>query len=191
MEQMRYVVKTDILAVINDSISLLNAKDFENLKNISNHVTHNASIFQDADSITIAVVIYSLSKIGERAGMSQAIQQKVLDQLEQCKELLQQDKFDQYRNSMKNLIRLILKMDKKLAMYVDHVTEKAQIHKGGKLHQHGISIARAAQVLGISRWELMSYIGKTKIHDSPVTHDGVKSRMAFTRALFGLGKRQA
>lgn len=188
MEQMNSIIKRDNLAVINDSISALDANDFENLKNISNHTIHNASIFQDNDSITIAVVIYSLSKIGERAGLGPVVMQKVVDQLEQCRDLLQQDKFAQYRDCMKNIIKLISKIDKKLAMYVDHVTEKAQVLKGSKLHQHGVSIARAAQVLGISRWELMSYVGKTKIHDSPVTHDGIKSRMAFTRSLFGLGK---
>src|SRR3989338_8156805 len=66
---MNEIVKKDITAVLNELASILKVKeesDIIEIKELINHVIHNASVFQDEDSISVAVLIYSLSKIIER-----------------------------------------------------------------------------------------------------------------------------
>ena len=62
-------VKRDILRTLNRTVEILKEKDVTDLtelKELSNTTVHNASIYQDEDSVSVAVLIYSLSKIFER-----------------------------------------------------------------------------------------------------------------------------
>ena len=60
--------------------------------------------------------------------------------------------------------------------------DAARIKKGSKMHQHGISMARTAELLGITQWELQDYIGKQqewKIKEMPVL-----KRLKIAREMF-------
>ena len=183
---MRDIIKKDILKIINQVLELLKQKDETNvveLKELSDHVIHNASIFQDKDSVSIAVLIYSLSKIIEREGF---IEKKIVQNLKHAKFHLEKDEFTKYNIVIKKTFRAISRADNKLKLYIQEVIDQAEIKKGSRLYEHGISIAQAASVLGISQWDLMSYIGKTKIPDVTPLRSDVKNRLMFTRKLFGL-----
>ncbi len=58
--------KEHVLNVLKKARLALKSDDYIEVKNLSNRVIHSASINQDPDSISLAVVIYSLSKIIER-----------------------------------------------------------------------------------------------------------------------------
>jgi len=81
------------------------------------------------------------------------------------------------------MLELISKSDIKLKMYIEEVIRQAEIKKGTKLYDHGISLGQAANVLGISQWELMNYVGKTQISDHGQSTNIVK-KIKFTRGLF-------
>jgi len=55
-----------ILEVLRETKEALRRKDNIRIKNLSNEVIHNSSINQDPDVISVAVIIYSLSKLIER-----------------------------------------------------------------------------------------------------------------------------
>ncbi len=63
---MRAEIKQDIISIIKDALLAIKQDDTEKLKEISNHTLHDASIFQDKHSTSIAVIVYSLSKIFEK-----------------------------------------------------------------------------------------------------------------------------
>lgn len=179
-------VKRDILAIIKDVLDVLRVKeekDVFELKELSNHTIHNASIFQDGDSISIAILIYSLSKIIERK-QGEVNYDNIISVLKEAYESLRKNKEEEYRVSIKRLFKWISTVDKGLKLYIEHVINQAQIKKGGKLYAHGISLGRAATILGVSQWELMGYIGKTKITDDVIGITDVKNRLTFARNLF-------
>ena len=45
-------------------------------------------------------------------------------------------------------------------------------------------MAKASEILGISQWELMNYIGKTQINDNIPDIIDARSRLRFARGLF-------
>ena len=185
MKYMNKIIKKDILAIISKTIGTLKVKeekDIIELKELSNHTIHNASIFQDEGSVSIAILIYSLSKIIERK-FGELNFKPILDLLIAAFNYLKKDNIDEYRKTIKKLFDLISKIDTKLKLYIEEVIRQAQIKKGSQLYRHGISLARAAEILGISQWELMNYIGHTKITDIEGKVD-IKSRLNFTRRLF-------
>ena len=79
--------------------------------------------------------------------------------------VLEKSNEKKYREVVKNIFKRIGEIDDSLKLYIDDVLDKAKIVKGSKLYEQGVSIERAAELLGISQWELMSYVGKTKIID--------------------------
>jgi hypothetical protein len=180
---MKEAIKKDILALLKQALERMKLHDFAALKTLSDKTIQNASIFQDSDSISIAVIMYSLSKLGDRS-RDPVYLRKIMKLIESCTHFLQIDNITGYRNNVKSMFQLIAAYDTKFKMYIDEVIEKAQVKKGSKLHEHGISVARTAELLGIGQWELMSYIGKTRIHDEFVGRMDVKKRIEFARTLF-------
>ena len=182
---MHNIIKRDILTVLSDLVEILKfgEESFAQIKELSNHVIHNASIFQDEDSISVAILIYSLSKIIER-NQKGLHYDKILSMLNLCVANLKDNDDEKFRKSIRNIFNFIRLMDKKLRLYIYEVINQAQIKKGCKLCEHGISVSRAAEVLGISQWELLHYLGKTtslERFEDPVS---VFNRLKIARSLF-------
>ncbi|MBW2967526.1 hypothetical protein KY362_03495 [Candidatus Woesearchaeota archaeon] len=177
-------VRNDILYTIKKAQRLINKQDAKQLKELSDYTLHNASIFQDEDSLTIAVVIYALSKLLERWGYDTEYADQARNFLGSAQFSLEGLRMDEYHDKVKKLLEFIAAVDKQFRLYVDKAIEKARVKKGSRLHEYGISIARAAQLLETGRWELMSYVGKTRIHDEEDMLTGVVQRLDFARSLF-------
>ncbi len=183
---MHEIIKKDIIAVLSDLLEILKVKeeiDIVQMKELSNHVIHNASIFQDEDSISVAILIYSLSKIIERKQRDMDYG-RVLGMLNSCISSLKNNDDVSFRKSIKNVFNFIRSVDEKLKLYIHEVINQAQIKKGCKLCQHGISVARASEVLGISQWELLRYLGETTSIDRFSEPVHVLHRLKTARSLF-------
>ncbi len=181
---MEETVKKDIISILSGVIAILETKeeaDVLEIRKLSNHTIHNATIFQDEDSISVAILIYALSKIMER-NLGLIDYSKFMDMLSNAKTFLDKGKDDNYRRVIKTIFSTISKLDRKVEMYIEEVINQAQIKKGSKLHEHGVSIGRAAEILGISQWELANYVGKTNLSD--VESISVIDRIKFARELF-------
>ena len=176
---MRPIIKEDILSVLSKAIVALKKEDYSKLVDLSNRTIHDASIFQDADSVTLAVLVYALSKVITRCIEKEQTCPAVMPVLKKAHDALEKDDDNAYRAVVKNCLREIGKIDAQLKLYIQEVLEQAKVKKASKLHEHGISIARTAEILGLSQWELQSYIGKT-IRDIP--HDGMKVKERLKRA---------
>ena len=173
-------VKRNLLAVLKDAKQQLQVKDFFALKRLSDAAIAHASVYQDTDSISLAVIMHALSKL-VNAGRAIPDMERSLDK---AVHYLKIDDDPAFRACIKNMFKLISQRDTKFRLYIEEVIERSQIKKGSHVHEHGISIARAASLLGIGQWELMSYIGKTQVHDEFVGKVNVKKRLAFARSLF-------
>ena len=183
---MNDLIKKDILSVLTELSVILKERketDITEIKSLSNHVIHNSSVFQDEDSVSVAILIYALSKIIERK-QKDLDYNKILGMLNSCISSLKNNEDENFRESIKNIFDFIRMMDKKLKMYIHEVINQAQIKKGCKLCEHGISAARASEVLGISRWELMHYIGKTTLIEQFSEPVNASQRLKFARSLF-------
>lgn len=184
---MEEVIKKDISEVLLKIIEILKGydeADATEVSDISNNTIHNASIFQDEDSTSIAILVYSLSKIMHRKKFEVDYRQ-FSEMFKAALDKLRKNDPDGYRKEIEKIFKLISKVDSKLRFYIEEVISQAQIKKGSKLYEHGISLARASEVLGISQWELMNYIGKTSIIDAYEKEIiSMKDRLKYARSLF-------
>jgi len=174
-------VKIDIIMILEGCLKYIKEKDSSKIKELSDHTLHNASIFQDKDSISMAVIMYALSKIFDRKGF---ISKSMINSLISSRAALIKNNFGLYNRVIKDLIKNISMEDYKLRLYIQEVIEQAQIKKGSRIYEHGISMAQAASLLGISQWDLMNYVGKTQIPDAFKEAVTIEQRLRFARHLF-------
>lgn len=182
---MQREIKEDIIDVLEQSINIIKEQKFSDLKELSNHTIHDASIFQDEDSISIAILTYAISKTIERCCEIGTPYEKISQLVTNAKDFLKADREDDYRKTIKELFAVINGIDNKMKMFIEEVIDKARVKKGSKMYEHGISISKTADLLGISQWELMSYIGKTQMADAQIPEAvPVKQRLQIARSLF-------
>ena len=182
---MEAIVERDILELLKETIKLL-SQEHPNpgeLKNISNRTVHNASIFQDEDSISFAVLMYSLSKVIERAG-NYLDYDEALEHLRCGVKSLERENAEGYRKCLQGLFDTIKHLDAHYTDYIQDVFSQAAIKKGTHMYEHGVSSSRIAELLGISLWELKQYLGATESTDTDIDAASVRQRLAFTRGLF-------
>lgn len=187
---MRNEVKQDIKDVIKKGLKAIQNKDVIKLRDISNHTIHDASIYQDEYSATMAVLIYSLYKIFERQDYRKyadwnMFYKTAVDNLKRAYFALKKNDDSHYEKHIRDIFDVIDSLDSRLKNYVRDVFIQAKIHKASRLHEHGISIGRTAEVLGISEWDVMDYVGSTGISDVDMNMSlEVKKRLRFARSLF-------
>src|SRR3989344_394042 len=163
---MNPVVVKDIIDTLGKVLIALKSKDSVAISELSNHVIHDASIFQDDDSVSFAILVYSVSKIIQRCVDTGVCFDKFESVLQDAFALLKAGNFDEYSAKVQNIFKLIQSADDKLKLYVEEVIHKAKIKKGSKMYEHCISVARISEILGISQWEMMNYLGKTRIGEA-------------------------
>lgn len=183
---MEDIVRRDIIQILERVIEILEKKqelDYSELKALSNHTIHNSSIFQDEDSISIAVMVYSIAKLIDR-GIPEHTYNMIFARLVSSKELLQAFDKINFRKKIKGIFKIISKCDEKLSLYVQDVISQAMMQKAGKIYQHGLSAGMAAEIMGISPWEFLQYLGKTSIIKEEYDPLDIRKRLNLAREIF-------
>ena len=179
---MEPTVQQDITNILAQVLKALQDDDTTAMLELSNHTIHDASIFQDEDSISFAVLVYALSKTIQRCKEAACSFGQFLAPLQRAHESISAGDIQKYRKCITQLLSEIRKSDQKSSIYIQEVLDKARVKKGSKMHEHGLSIAKTAELLGISQWELASYVGKTTLQES--VGKSVTERVGFARSLF-------
>jgi len=155
--------------VLQESMQATTRKDAPKLKDLSDHTIHSSCHYQDVGSITIAVMLYTLSKIIERGDYKKitnwlSLVKKFNNELELARKLILQQQVNKYQSHIKKARQILESQSIQIKPYIQSVLKKAAINKGFKLYQHGLSMEQTAKLLGISQWELSGYIGHKQHH---------------------------
>jgi hypothetical protein len=179
----------DVLAVLSESHLAIEARRFSELHDLSNKIMHCISIYQDKVLLDVAVAIYSLDKLLEddkfqrRKEMPAFIETVVL-LLKDAELLMKKRTFSKFDKTIRALLSEIDKFSKKVRVYTQDVLDYARAKKGSKLYEHGLSLGTAAELTGVSKWELMRATGG-------VAHEEVlpvsEKRIRLVRKIFKLG----
>ncbi|MCW1301116.1 MAG: hypothetical protein QW507_00665 [Candidatus Nanoarchaeia archaeon] len=163
--------RRDIVQMLNEARTLLQAGKINELKDCSNKVIHSMTIYQDKYATNAAVIVYAISKTLERWKLKQeerelsAFVREMKEELEKLSSLLERGEFEEFLIECGKVRGKIAQVDSHFSDYMEEVLHKARLKKASKVYEHGLSIGKAAELLGLSEWELMQYAGKTKVHD--------------------------
>lgn len=180
----------NVLRIFRETRKAINDDDTSRIKQLSDQTIHSATIHQDADNVVVAVLVYSIAKILEREGYRNldgwdefySMLEKSLDNIILGLEKGDVKKFRLWAGKLRDSLN---KMDTHLAGYISDVFNKAEINKAFKLYEHGLSAEQTAELLGVSLWELSSYIGGSSIGEAHVSESmPIKDRIKMAEDFF-------
>lgn len=162
--------KSHILKVLKSVKTALERHHYVKIKNLSNHIIHHASIQQDPEVISLAVIIYSLSKIMEREDYRKyknwpSFYKNFLKNIDDMITALNNNDIKRFRDEILSNNKIIQKLSGKLKPFIQEAFRKAKVNKASRIYEHGISMEKTAKMLDITIWELSEYAGKTRIGD--------------------------
>lgn len=179
-----------ILKVLEKTKFALEKKEYITIKQLSNKVIHESSIEQDADLISLAVIIYSLSKLIERESYKteknwNEFYREYLKNIDDMTKALRKNNIEEFRMEVNSNRELIQNLSGNLKTYIQDVFRRAQINKASRIYEHGISMEKTAKILGISIWELAEYAGRTGIADVDLSVTmPIKKRVEIAEEIF-------
>lgn len=183
-------IKKEVIEILKSSLEAIKEDDVKTLRDLSNRIINSSSITQDEDVITMAVMMYSLSKIFERSDYRKysgwsLFSETTINSLKGALFALENNNMINFEKNIKGILDIIDKLDNKLRNYIKDVIHSSQIARGSRLHEHGISLGRTAELLGINKWELTEYVSKTGIAEikEGLTLN-VEKRLRIARRLF-------
>jgi hypothetical protein len=180
----------NILRIMREGREALEKKDSYKLKVLSDQTVHTATIYQDADSIVVAVLAYSLAKIVERESYQRmegwdAFYSSLLKNMDSAILSLEVGDYEKFMDYLGEIRNSINKIAGDLSGYIRDIFYKAEINKAFRLYEHGLSAEKTASVLGVSLWDLASYIGQSTVSESHLNEAiPVKERIKLAEDFF-------
>lgn len=162
--------KENIIFILKETRMALRKKNGRKLRSLADRTNHVAAIYQDPDNIIIAVLVYTLGKVLEReqyhkmAGWNFFIKE-ISKKLDETISFLKKDDLGKFRNHLGEMRNVINKVDGNLKDYIGDVFYKAGINRAFKYYEHGLSSQRTAELLGVSLWDLSSFIGQNNVFE--------------------------
>lgn len=183
--------KDNILRIFQETKEAIKKGDSAQIKNFSDQTINTASLTHDLDNIAVAVIVYSLSKILEREDYRKLpgwnkFYNTYINAIEKIITALKKDDEKSIRENLSLIRNAIGKLSGKLKLYIQDVFRKAEINKASKIYEHGISMEKTAELLGITMYELASYAGqKEEISDISLSKTlDVKKRIKLAMEFF-------
>ncbi|MCK5321209.1 hypothetical protein KAJ38_01400 [Candidatus Pacearchaeota archaeon] len=181
----------NVLRILKETKKFIKEDNSHEIKVLSNQTVHSAAISQDADNIIVAVLVYSLSKILEREHYREMDGWKrfygaMIKDLASAILALEKEDIEETRVYLGKIRNSLNEISGNLGQYVKDIFRKAEINKAFKLYEHGLSSEQTAELLGVSLWDLASYIGQSHIGDSKFAISmPVVERVKIAEEIFG------
>lgn len=185
-------MQQDLIFIIRDSIKAIKKQNLQKLREASNKAINLSSVSQDKYSISISVILYALFKIMEKKHYLQSenypqIRKTILSELNISRNALRKNKTYILSKSLRKITKELERLDKQAGKFMQEAIESSKIKKAYGLYSSGISTGKAAQLLGISKWDLQPYLGKTRESENPYSQSRPTSeRIKIAKGIFNL-----
>ena len=176
-------IKQKVISVLTSLKEILSSDQIipTKLKQLSDELVDGASLCHDQDCISISVLAYSLYKI-----FLKNLNIEKTSLLEYVKIVLDSvDNDIHFRSNVRKLFDHLKKYDKNIDINILQIIKHVQVKSGLKMYDHGLSIGQAAEIMGVSKWNIMEYLGASSIVDQDSSYRiDCKTRLNFTKGLF-------
>jgi len=181
----------NVLRIFEETRVALDKHDAYEIKKLSNQTIHTAATSQDPDNIIVAVLIYSIGKIIERDNYKSmegwdVFYKNLIKEIDNAIKYLEANDLEKFRDCLGRIRNSINRIDSNLRVYIQDVLRKAEINKAFKLYEHGLSSQQTADLLGVTLWDLSTYIGQSSISEANISKSlDVKKRIKYAEDIFG------
>lgn len=164
------IEREHIIDILRKATNALKSGDSIALKELSNQTLHCATCVQDSGSITIAIMNYALGKMIERNQHMRvknwpAFVKKLSLFYSIAARELEKNNIDDYERSIIEARKSLTGISD-IKNAIKEVLTKAAINKASRLYEHGLSLGKTANLLGVTQWDISEYAGQ-RIQMSP------------------------
>jgi len=179
----------NVLRILKEARLAINVADTYKMRILSDQTVHTATIYQDPDNVIVAVLVYALSKIMQRENYRtmegwKEFYQVLLKNLDDSIFAIEKNELEKFRTAMGKIRSSINEIESDLRIYIQDVFRKAELNKALKIYEHGLSAQQTAELLGVSLWDLSSYIGQSSISEAHEQGISVKERIKIAEEFF-------
>ena len=181
----------NIVRILEETRRAISDNDPYRIKRLSSQTIHSAAVYQDMDNIMVAVLVYALSKIMERDHYREMqgwneFYKAMLKNIDSAIIALEKDDLERFRTAVGKIRGDVEKISSNLKSYMRDVFYKAEVNKASKLYEHGLSLEQTSHLLGVSLWDLSSYVGQSTISEANANITmPVKQRIKIAEDFFG------
>jgi len=178
-------MRRSVSSALKSAAIALAKTDVVALSTLSEGMIRDIAVTQDDDAVSVAVLVYALSKVSQHLSERGNSAASLIRKVTAVVEALEKSNDTEFAIRLQSTFAEVRRLDSRLKLYVQEVLSKARIKKASSLHGTGISVSRAAELMGISQWELMSYVGKTIVADTQQL-EGItaRRRLQYARDVF-------
>lgn len=174
--------------IIKEVIKNIEKRDYETLHSLENTTLEVAVTDFNKDFSQICVMIYGLRKLIAKKHISNTEEWKIyekhiLENLNISLENYREEDPSKFNNIIKNIIYVLKKADKELGRYVSLVIDDGRIKLASTAYAYGLSASQASDLLSITKEQLMSYVGITKMPDEDKKFKSINERVHILEVL--------
>ena len=141
-------------------------RDLPVLKKISNDAIETAAMTEDPGLVSLSLIAYALYKILSKPHFLDS-ERWAWFALEIDNHLA--DAQAKKAGFEEEIIKDIMRFDESVGNYAFDIISQARIKQASRIYAMGLSMDKAIGLTGADRFEVLSYVGRTKIHDRPFT----------------------
>ena len=183
--------KDNILKILEGTKASIQKGDAVTIKNLSIQTTNTIALTHDPDNIAVAVIVYSISKLLERQDYQklpgwQEFYNTIFKGIDNAINSIKDNDEKAIKENLNCLRKSLIKVSGSLKKHIQDIFRKASINKASKIYEHGISMEKTANLLGITMFELASYAGqREQVLEVPMVKGiDVKSRIKLAMDMF-------
>jgi len=139
------------------------------LKRISNQAIERAAMTEDSEMVNVSLIAYALYKLLSKQHVLESEQwERFVGDVDKDlgEAIVLHEKGEAIGGLLeRDVIRDIAQIDDSLGNYVQDVMEKARVKQASRIYAMGLSVDKAVALTGANKFQLLSYIGGTTIHD--------------------------
>ncbi|NCP71989.1 hypothetical protein GW835_01175 [archaeon] len=171
-----------ITDIIKSAIVFLERNDYESLHLIENNTLEQAIVNFNKDYSEICVMLYGLRKLISKKHISQTnswanYKISIVENLNSALNVYREEDPSKFNNYIKNIIELIKKADHELGRYVSVVIDDGRVKLASTAYAYGLSASQSSDLLSITKEQLMSYVGITKMPDEDKQFKSINERV--------------
>ena len=148
-----------------------------------------ALIHEDHRFVLLSTIAYSFAKLFDKPYIAeskdfQELVPKTLERLDTALDALTAKDYKEYEKQLRGIVGDIKHLSQTVGRFVVNIVDKARIKSATQIYAHGASLGRAAELGGVDKRELASYVGQTRLTDKYETVIPVRKRLVAARKLF-------
>jgi hypothetical protein len=179
-----------VTEALKEMLNALMANELSQLKKISDRSISSFALDDESDMLDIAIISYVLAKVLEKPRywnkkIKKEFVEKVQKALHEAVASLDENRFDDMRAHLKLIAEDLKAFDTEDKRYVSSIFHKAKLRFASYLYAQGFSLSNAIALTGTNKSDVLSYSGKTLMHDRAGKTKSIAERLKNVRKVFG------